>query len=127
VSVSRVDRALRCGDNPWVDNHALIRLKAFQFPIVKDGLVVGRQAPVNAEVLLRVLAVFSTQPFERIPIPLGTVADIIVRSAILKKISGQQMVDLLLKRLAPVMDEKDVFILDTEIELRLSTVFSADK
>jgi hypothetical protein len=100
------------------EQYVRVRVKALEIPPVKDGIVIGRAAPMGAEAMLRTLKLMSTERFVRIVIANDAiVSDVIVREAVLRKLKEDRLRLFILKRIKPLMAENELLMLDMEIEV----------
>lgn len=100
-----------------VEKSLRVRLKALEIPPIKDGLVIGRDAAIGGEAMLRTLKLMTNEKFERISLKDDVVQDLIVRSSILRKIGEGRLVSFVLERVRPLMGENELLMLDMEVEL----------
>jgi hypothetical protein len=94
-----------------------VRLRALEIPPIKDGLVIGRDAAIGGDAMLRTLRLMTNEKFERIPLQDSMIEDIIVRAAILRKLGRERLLEFILKRVKPVMAETELLMLDIEVEV----------
>jgi hypothetical protein len=95
-----------------------VRVKALEIPPIKDGIVIGRSAPMGAEAMLRTLKLMSSERFIHLTVSGDEiVSDVIVREAILRKLKEDRLRTFVLKRIKPLMAENELLMLDTEIEV----------
>ena len=94
-----------------------VRLRALEIPPIKDGLVIGRDAAIGGEAMLRTLRLMTNEKFERIQINDSMIEDIIVRAAVLRKLGRDRLLEFILKRVKPVMAETELLMLDIEVEV----------
>jgi hypothetical protein len=100
------------------EQYVRVRIKALEIPPVKDGIVIGRAAPMGAEAMLRTLKLMSTERFAHITIANDEiVSDVIVREAVLRKLKEDRLRLFILKRVKPLMAENELLMLDMEIEV----------
>jgi hypothetical protein len=90
---------------------------ALEIPPIKDGLVVGRDAAIGGEAMVRTLRLMTNEKFDRIVLDDELVHEVIVRSAVLRKIGRERLISFVLKRVKPVMSETELLLLDIEVEL----------
>jgi hypothetical protein len=102
---------------------ARIRVRTFQVPPIRDGAVLGRLAPIGREIMLETLHLLSPEPFLAIDVHDDTVASIIVRKAILLRISPQSLEKIVLHSIKPVMAKTEILALHLEIEMELGENF----
>jgi hypothetical protein len=94
-----------------------VRIRALEIPPVKDGLVIGHDAAIGGEAMSRTLRLMTNEKFERITLKDDVVQDVIIRSAVLRKIGRERLISFVLKRVKPVMSETELLMLDIEVEL----------
>lgn len=110
--VKRKDVAVRS------EQYVRVRVKALEIPPVKDGIVLGKSAPIGPEAMLRTLRLMSKEAFVHIPLKKDDViSDAIVRESVLRKLHEQKLVAFILTRIKPLMTESELLILDMEIEV----------
>src|SRR5580693_3203908 len=106
-------------DSP-TEQYIRVRIKALEIPPVKDGLVIGKSAPIGVEAMLRTLKLMSAERFVRISVPNDDViSDIIVREAVVRKLKEERLRSFILRRVKPLMAENELLMLDMEIEVVL--------
>jgi hypothetical protein len=94
-----------------------VRVRALEIPPIKDGLVIGRDAAIGGEAMSRTLRLMTNEKFDRIVLKDDVVQEIIVRSAVMRKVGQERLVKFVLNRVKPVMAESELLMLDIEIEL----------
>jgi hypothetical protein len=100
------------------EQYLRVRIKALEIPPIKDGIVIGRAAPMGADAMLRTLKLMSTERFVHIAIPNDDiVSDVIVREAVLRKLKSDRLKTFILKRIKPLMAENELLMLDMDIEV----------
>jgi hypothetical protein len=100
------------------EQYVRVRIKALEIPPVKDGIVIGRSAPMGADAMLRTLKLMSTEHFVHIVVENDAiVSDVIVREAVLRKLKEDRLRNFILKRIKPLMAENELLMLDMEIEV----------
>ena len=99
-----------------------IRAHEFFLPPVRDALVIGRRSPVGCVAMQRALGLLSTTPFESIEIPNHPIiSDVVVRQDILRRVSRERFVQLIIERIAPLMGDTEVFQLEWDIVFEVET------
>ncbi len=93
------------------------RLTEFVLPPIDDGLVLGRQSPIGHVAVGKALSLLSTTQFEHVPVEDEVIGDILVRSAILRKISAEQLRKFVLEEIKPLMGPEEIIHLDLKIEI----------
>ena len=94
-----------------------VRIRALEIPPIRDGLVIGRDAAIGGEAMTRTLRLMTNEKFDRILIKDEIVQELIVRSAVLRKVGQDRLVSFVLNRVKPVMAETELLLLDIEVEL----------
>jgi len=94
-----------------------VRLRALEIPPIKDGLVVGRDAAIGGEAMSRTLRLMTNEKFERITLDDEVVQDVIVRTAVLRKLGRNRLIEFVLSRVKPLMTETELLMLDIGVEL----------
>lgn len=99
-----------------------LKVREFAIPPVRDCLVVGRKSPVACVALLNSIALRHGEPFDDLRSDDALVSNVLVRGNVLKKISGERLVALVLRRVKPLMGEVEVMQLDVEAEISLEDI-----
>ena len=100
------------------EQYVRVRLKALEIPPVKDGIVIGRSAPIGAEAMLRTLKLMSNEHFVHLPIKGDDiVSDAIVRESVLRKLKRDKLYTFIMTRIRPLMSSNELLMLDMEIEV----------
>ncbi|HEX3730090.1 MAG TPA: hypothetical protein VHV47_09820 [Opitutaceae bacterium] len=95
-----------------------VRIKALEIPPVKDGIVIGKAAPIGVESMLRTLKLMSAERFARIQFPDDNViSDAIVRESVIRKLGEARLREFIGRRVKPLMAENELLLLDMEIEV----------
>jgi hypothetical protein len=101
-----------------VEQYVRVRLKALEIPPVKDGIVIGKQAPIGAEAMLRTLKLMSNETFVRLAVAKDEViSDIIVRESVIRKLKEAKLRSFVETRIRPLMASNELLMLDMEIEV----------
>lgn len=100
------------------EQYVRVRLKALEIPPVKDGIVIGRNAPMGAEAMMRTLKLMSNERFVHIVIKNDDiVSDAIVRESVIRKLKEDKLRTFILARIRPLMADNELLMLDMEIEV----------
>jgi hypothetical protein len=94
-----------------------IRLGEFALPPIQDGLVLGQRSPIGHVAVGKALSLLSTTAFTHIPIEDEVIADVLVRSAILRKISVEEIRHLVLEEIKPLMGPEEILHLKLDVEI----------
>lgn len=114
---SKKSKASPIAPTPHSEKLIRVRVRALEIPPIKDGLVIGRDAAIGGEAMTRTLRLMTNEKFDRILIKDEIVQELIVRSAVLRKVGEERLVSFVLKRVKPIMAETELLMLDIEIEL----------
>jgi hypothetical protein len=93
----------------------------FLLPPIEDGLVLGRESPIGHVAVGKALSLLTTTPFEHVAVEDDVIGDILVRSAILRKIPAQDLMDFVLREIKPVMGPEEILHLHLDVELRIES------
>ena len=99
-----------------------VRLRALDIPPIKDGLLIGVDAAIGGEAMTRTLRLMTNEKFDRILLKDDIIQEVIVRSAVLRKLGRERLLSFVLKRVKPVMAETELLLLDIDIELVIESV-----
>lgn len=104
--------------NAPTEQYVRVRLKALEIPPIKDGIVIGRSAPIGAEAMMRTLKLMSNERFIHVAIKGDEiVSDAIVRESVLRKLKEEKLRTFISTRIRPLMAENELLMLDMEIEV----------
>lgn len=95
------------------------QLSEFSLPPITDGLVLGRLSPIGHVAVGTALNLLTTTAFEHLPIDDDVIGDVLIRSAILRKTSREQLIKFVLQEIKPVMGAEEIIRLDIKIEILL--------
>jgi len=110
------------GEEKTVSSHAVIHLRCsrFELPPVRDAVVLGRRAPVGAKALFQALEDMAPGMYELIETDHPVIEAVIIRRSEIRKIPKEKIIPLLIRRVAPFMDETDAMRVELDITLVLS-------
>ncbi|WP_018870846.1 hypothetical protein [Thioalkalivibrio sp. ALgr3] len=94
-------------------------LREFVLPPIDDGLVLGRESPIGYVAVGRALELLAVRAFQHVETDDEVIGDILVRSAILRKISEDQVRDFVLTEIKPLMGAEEIIQLDLQVEVDL--------
>jgi hypothetical protein len=100
------------------------RLTEFVLPPIDDGLVLGKRSPIGHVAVGRALSMLSTTRFEHVAIEDDVIGDILVRSAIMRKVPKEQLIAFVLSEIKPLMGDDEIIHLDLEVEVSLESKHS---
>lgn len=97
-----------------------VRIKALEIPPVKDGIVIGKSAPIGVEAMMRTLKLMSAERFVQLTMASDpVVSHAIVREAVIRKLTEKRLREFISRRVRPLMSENELLMLDMEIEVIL--------
>lgn len=103
-----------------VRHHTLrATLGEFVLPPIDDGLVLGRLSPIGHVAIGKALSLLTTTAFEHLQVEDEVISDILVRSAILRKIPSEALVEFVLDHVKPLMGPDEIIHLDLEVQVTL--------
>ncbi|MGD0674058.1 MAG: hypothetical protein ABSC94_01485 [Polyangiaceae bacterium] len=95
------------------------RVTEFAYPPVNDALVLGKSAPLGTEAFRRALGLLMSSPFVTISLDDDTIGSILVRSAILRRVSEAAFLDFVTRNVKPLMTAEEILHLDLHIEVEV--------
>jgi len=95
------------------------RVTEFAYPPVHDGVVIGVKAPLGLESFRRAISLLVAAPFEHIHVEDDVVGDILVRSAVLRRIDQGRLLSFVLRQVKPLMTGEEILHLDLQAEVEL--------
>jgi hypothetical protein len=95
------------------------RVTEFAYPPVHDALVLGKSAPLGTEAFRKALGLLVSNPFESMSIEDDIVGSILVRSAVLRRMSKEGLVEFVLSHVKPLMTPDEILHLDLQIEVEV--------
>ncbi len=72
--------------------------------------------------MFRTLRLMTNEKFERIQLKDDVVQELIVRTAIVRKLGRDRLTDFVMRRVKPVMGENELLMLDIEVEIVIEDV-----
>ena len=95
------------------------RIKEFSIPPITDGLVIGREASIGTVALQKALNLIIPDHIEHIAIDDEIIADVLVKSILLRRLTKDRLVKFIIEQIKPFMSSQDIlhFQLDLEISL----------
>lgn len=105
-----------------VRNHSHIlhaRVNEFVLPPIVDGLVLGRASSIGHVAVGKALSLLTTTPFEHVPVDDDVIGNVLVRSAIMRKVSREDLIDFVVREIKPIMGPEEILHLHLEIEIRI--------
>ena len=81
-----------------------LQIREVSIPLLEDALVLGKNSPIGCEAARRALPLLHVSKFEHLELDDDVVGDILVRSGILKKVPQDKLVQLVLRRVKPLME-----------------------
>jgi hypothetical protein len=108
-------------DSPKFFLHA--RIKEFAIPPITDGLVIGREASIGPVALQKALNLLVPDHFEHLTIDDEIVADVLIKSILLRRLTKDRLVKFLIEQIKPFMSSKDIIQVQLDLEISLSGEF----
>jgi hypothetical protein len=95
------------------------QLTEFSLPPITDGLVLGRLSPIGHVAVGKALSLLTTTSFEHLDVEDDVISDVLIRTAILRKASREQLINFVLQEIKPLMGAEEIIHLDLQIEVML--------
>ncbi|MCA8920825.1 MAG: hypothetical protein KDD82_03385 [Planctomycetes bacterium] len=87
-------------------------IKAFRIPPIHDALVIGKRAPIGRVALQKALELIVAEPFTELHFEDEVVSDLLVRSALLRRLPAERLRTYVLDRVKPLMEPTEILHLD---------------
>ena len=95
------------------------RGRQFNLPPFKDGLVVGRDAPIGKRALERAIQLLTPEQFLGIETEDEVIGCVFIRKSDLRKIERKKIINFILRYIKPIMNKRDTISLDLEITIEV--------
>lgn len=95
------------------------RVREFGVPPIHDALVIGNRAAIGCAAIRKAVELLVASPFEHIEPKDDVISDIIVRSAILRRIPKEKLIVFVLAQVKPLMTADEILHLDLEVEVAM--------
>jgi hypothetical protein len=96
------------------------RIKDFAIPPITDGLVIGREASIGTVALQKALNLLITDHFEHVTIDDEIVADVLIKSILLRRLTKDRLVKFLIEQIKPFMSSQDIIHVQLDLEISLT-------
>ena len=96
-----------------------LRARKFDVPPIRDCLVIGRKSPIGRVAMSKALKLLRSDLFDELNSDDNVVSDILVRSDILRMLPKEKLIDLILRRVKPLMGETEIIHLEIDVEVVL--------
>jgi len=96
------------------------RIKEFAIPPITDGLVIGREASIGTVALQKALNLLIPDHFEHVTIDDEIVADVLIKSILLRRLTKDRLVKFLIEQTKPFMSPQDILHVQLDLEISLT-------
>jgi hypothetical protein len=96
------------------------RLSEFDIPPIRDGLVLGKSSAIGCVAMRNALELLHAAPFEHIEMQDEVISDILVRKGILRRMPKEKLIQFVLMRIKPMMDETEIMHLELKAEVNIT-------
>ena len=96
-----------------------VRVREFGVPPIHDVLVLGKQSPIGCAAIRKAIEYLVASPFDHLEIEDDVISDIIVRSAIMRRIPKDKLIAFVVSQIKPLMAADEILHLDLEIEVEM--------
>lgn len=93
------------------------RVREFGVPPIHDVLVLGKQSPIGCAAIRKAIEFLVASPFDHIEFQDDVISDIIVRSAIMRRLPKDKLIGFVLSQIKPLMAADEILHLDLEVEV----------
>ena len=96
------------------------RIKEFAIPPITDGLVIGRDASIGTVALQKALNLLIPDHFEHLIIDDEIIADVLIKSALLRRMTKDRLVKFIMEQIKPFMNAQDILQVQLDLEISLT-------
>ena len=96
------------------------RIKEFAIPPITDGLVIGREASIGTVALQKALNLLIPDHFEHLVIDDEIIADILIKSILLRRLTKDRLVKFIMGQVKPFMSTQDILQVQLDLEILLT-------
>ncbi len=96
------------------------RIKEFAIPPITDGLVIGREASIGTIALQKALNLLIPDQFEHLIIDDEIIADILIKSILLRRTTRDRLVKFMMEQIKPFMSAQDILQVQLDLEISLT-------
>ena len=96
------------------------RIKAFAIPPLTDALVIGREAWIGTNALQKALNLLIPEEFEQVTIDDEIIADVLIKSILLRRLTKDRLVTFLIDQIKPFMSAQDILHVQLDLEIFLT-------
>ena len=97
-----------------------VRIKEFAIPPITDGLVIGREASIGTVALQKALNLLIPDQFEHLIIDDEIIADILIKSILLRRMTKDRLVKFIMEQIKPFMSAQDILQVQLDLEILLT-------
>ncbi len=93
------------------------RVREFGVPPIHDALVLGKRSPIGCTAIRKALEYLVACPFDHIEFEDDVISDIIVRSAIVRRVPKDRLIGFVVSQIKPLMAADEILHLDLDVEI----------
>jgi hypothetical protein len=93
------------------------RVREFGVPPIHDALVIGKRAAIGCGAIRKAIEYLVASPFDHLEFEDDVISNIIVRSAILRRIPKDKLIAFVVSQIKTLMGEDEILHLDLEVEV----------
>lgn len=93
------------------------RVREFGVPPIHDVLVLGKQSTIGCAAIRKAIEYLVASPFEHLEFEDDVISDIIVRSAITRRVPKEKLIAFVVSQIKPLMAPNEILHLDLEVEV----------
>lgn len=95
------------------------KVREFALPVVHDGVVLGREAPIDCVAMRKALELIVAFPFEHVEVHDEVVGNILIRQALLRRVPRETLTDFVLAHIKPFMGPEEIMHFDLAVEINI--------
>lgn len=93
------------------------RIKEFAIPPITDALIIGREASIGTNALQKALNLLIPEHFEQLAIDDEIIADVLIKSILLRRLTKERLVTFLIEQIKPFMSAQDILHVQLDLEI----------
>lgn len=100
--------------------HVVVCAREFKIPLIKDGLILGKDAAVGCTAMRKILDLLTTCHFTHIEPDDDVIGDIIIRDSLLKRIPREQLIQFILGNVKSIMTSDEILEVDLDVMVEIA-------
>ncbi|MFQ5515688.1 MAG: hypothetical protein ACE5FG_14840 [Myxococcota bacterium] len=96
-----------------------VRAQEFGVPPIHDALVLALEAPIGCVAIRKAIKLLAAGDFDHIEVEDDVIADVIIRSPLLRRMPREKFLAFIMRRIKPLMTRTEILHLDIELEITI--------